>query len=61
VPTGTKQQDLDRLRADIKKFKKDNDLTTVIVLWTANTERFTDVRPGLNTTAAVVFVNSINF
>jgi myo-inositol-1-phosphate synthase len=59
VPTGTKQQDLDRLRADIKKFKKDNDLTTVIVLWTANTERFTDVRPGLNTTAAEVFVISI--
>lgn len=31
---------LTTLRKDIAKFKQDNQLKTVIVLWTANTERF---------------------
>lgn len=57
VPSGTKQQDLERIRADIRKFKKDNDLDFVCVLWTANTERFTDVRPGLNMTADEVLAS----
>ncbi len=47
-----KQRDLEHIRKDIREFKKKNKLDTVIVLWTANTERFTDVRAGLNTTAA---------
>jgi myo-inositol-1-phosphate synthase len=33
-------------------------LDTVIVLWTANTERFTDVEAGLNMTAEEI-LNSI--
>lgn len=49
--TGTKQEQMERLRADIRKFKSDNALDKVIVLWSANTERFSDVREGLNTTA----------
>ena len=48
---GTKQEHLDHIRADIRNFKRVNGLEKLIVLWTANTERFTDVRPGLNTTA----------
>ena len=51
IPSGTKQQDLDHLRNDIRRFKTANKLDKVIVLWTANTERFTDVRAGLNLTA----------
>lgn len=50
VPKGTKLQDLERIRADIRNFKKNNGLDQVVVLWTANTERFTDVRQGLNMT-----------
>ncbi|CAF4543057.1 unnamed protein product, partial [Rotaria magnacalcarata] len=43
-------QDLEHLRNDIRTFKRNNNLEKVIILWTANTERYTDVRPGLNTT-----------
>jgi myo-inositol-1-phosphate synthase len=28
------------IRKDISKFREDNQLNTVIILWTANTERF---------------------
>ncbi len=31
---------LGAIREDIKKFKEENELKTVIILWTANTERF---------------------
>lgn len=51
VITGSKQEQLDQLRADIRNFKQVNEVDKVIVLWTANTERFCDVRPGLNSTA----------
>lgn len=57
VPKGSKQQDLDHLRKDIRTFKAANKLDTVIVLWTANTERFTDVRAGLNLTADEVLAS----
>jgi len=53
----SKQRDLEHIRSDIRKFKKDNKLDTVIVLWTANTERFTDVRQGLNLTADEVLAS----
>jgi myo-inositol-1-phosphate synthase len=51
IPKGTKQQDLDRIRQDIRNFKAANQLDFCTVLWTANTERFTDVTDGLNMTA----------
>lgn len=51
LKTGSKQKDLEQIRRDIVNFKKENQLERVIVLWTANTERFTDVRAGLNSTA----------
>lgn len=51
VLTGTKQSMMEQIRADIRDFKETNKLDKVIVLWTANTERFCDVRPGLNETA----------
>lgn len=51
VPSGNKQQDLERIRKDIRDFKAKNNLDSVVVLWTANTERFTEVRAKLNMTA----------
>lgn len=47
----SKLEHLERLRQDIRDFKKSKNLDEVIVLWTANTERFCDIRPGLNETA----------
>jgi len=51
IPAGDKQHDLEHIRADIRRFKKEHNLDRIIVLWTANTERFVDVRAGLNMTA----------
>ncbi|KAJ2153042.1 Myo-inositol-1-phosphate synthase, partial [Coemansia sp. RSA 560] len=48
---GTKQEQLDHLRKDIRDFKQANGLDRVIVMWTANTERYADVAVGLNDTA----------
>ncbi len=42
---------LEHIRADIRNFKADHDLDSVIVLWTANTERYADIFPGVNDTA----------
>ena len=47
----TYQQCVDRIRSDIEDFKSSRALDKVIVLWTANTERFSDVVPGVNDTA----------
>ncbi|KNC76882.1 inositol-3-phosphate synthase [Sphaeroforma arctica JP610] len=58
LSTGSKQKDLEKIRSDIKEFKSKHDLDTVVVLWTANTERFTDVEPGLNMTADEI-LNSV--
>eukprot|EP00161_Ancyromonas_sigmoides_P010082 TRINITY_DN2510_c1_g1_i1.p1 TRINITY_DN2510_c1_g1~~TRINITY_DN2510_c1_g1_i1.p1 ORF type:complete len:546 (+),score=318.14 TRINITY_DN2510_c1_g1_i1:87-1640(+) len=52
VLPGTKAEHLARIRADIVAFKKDNGLDKVVVLWSANTERFADIVPGVNDTAA---------
>jgi len=51
VIKGTKQQALDQIRNDIRTFKKTNNLDSVVVLWTANTERFSDIIPGVNDSA----------
>lgn len=39
----TKQEQLDHLRKDIREFKLQNKVEKVIVLWTANTERFCEL------------------
>mmetsp|Transcript_35465 Transcript_35465/g.72287 ORF Transcript_35465/g.72287 Transcript_35465/m.72287 type:complete len:413 (-) Transcript_35465:333-1571(-) len=51
VLTGTKQEQLDKVRADIVHFKAANSLDKVVVLWTANTERFAAIEEGINDTA----------
>ncbi|KAG7441078.1 inositol-3-phosphate synthase [Guyanagaster necrorhizus] len=51
IPGSDKQAHLEHIRADIRKFKKDNNLDRVVVFWTANTERYSDLIPGVNDTA----------
>jgi myo-inositol-1-phosphate synthase len=46
-----KQVHLEHIRADIRKFKADNKLDRVVVFWTANTERYSDIISGVNDTA----------
>ncbi|XP_059016522.1 inositol-3-phosphate synthase 1 isoform X2 [Mustela lutreola] len=48
---GTRAQQLEQIRRDIRDFRSSAGLDKVIVLWTANTERFCEVVPGLNDTA----------
>ena len=50
VLTGTKLEQMNQIRKDIRDFKAKHDLDKVIVLWTANTERFSSVLEGLNDT-----------
>ena len=47
----TKQGQLDQLRQDIREFKARTGVDKVVVMWSANTERFCEVAPGLNDTA----------
>ncbi|WFD44517.1 inositol-3-phosphate synthase [Malassezia psittaci] len=42
---------VDQLRKDIRQFKADNQLDQVVVVWTANTERYSTIIPGVNDTA----------
>ena len=51
IPGDDKAAHLEHLRNDIRKFKADNELDNLIVLWTANTERYAEIIPGVNDTA----------
>ncbi|XP_064424495.1 inositol-3-phosphate synthase 1-A isoform X2 [Latimeria chalumnae] len=51
VIDGTKAEQVEKIRKDIHDFKMQSCVDKVIVLWTANTERFCDVTPGVNDTA----------
>jgi len=50
VLEGTKVELLAKIRQDIREFKEKNQVDKVIILWSANTERFCDVAEGLNDT-----------
>ncbi|KAN0012488.1 hypothetical protein ACTFIU_007792 [Dictyostelium citrinum] len=50
VLTGTKKEQMEQIRKDIRDFKESNKLDTVIVMWSANTERFSSIVPGVNDT-----------
>lgn len=39
-----------QVRKDIRDFKESNNLDKVVVLWTANTERFSALETGVNDT-----------
>jgi myo-inositol-1-phosphate synthase len=53
VLPGTKAcpEHLAQIRKDIRDFKAEHSLDKVIVQWTANTERYADIIPGVNDTA----------
>lgn len=42
---------MERITADIRDFRQASGVDKVIVLWTANTERFCDIIPGVNDSA----------
>ena len=48
---GTKSEQLTVLRANIRDFRSQHQLNKVIVVWTANTERFANILKGVNDTA----------
>jgi myo-inositol-1-phosphate synthase len=50
ILSGTKRKMMEQIRSDIRNFKKTNNLDEVIVLWSANTERFCDILAGINDT-----------
>lgn len=51
IPGQDKQAHLEQIRKDIRDFKAANDLGQVIVFWTANTERYSDIISGVNDTS----------
>ncbi|VDL75733.1 unnamed protein product [Nippostrongylus brasiliensis] len=57
IPGHNKKEHLEHIRRDIRDFKEKHDLECVIVLWTANTERYTDVVDGLNMTAEQILTS----
>jgi myo-inositol-1-phosphate synthase len=48
---GTKRQQMDTVRAQLRAFKEERGVDRVVVLWTANTERYAAVVEGVNDTA----------
>ncbi|KAA8581999.1 hypothetical protein FQN60_008739 [Etheostoma spectabile] len=51
ILTGSMAEQVEQIRADIRDFQKSSDVDKIIVLWTANTERFCDIIPGIHDTA----------
>ena len=51
VIPGTKQEQLDTVRKQMKEFKEKNGLEKLIILWTANTERYCDIKEEVHSTA----------
>ncbi|WVZ58567.1 hypothetical protein U9M48_008828 [Paspalum notatum var. saurae] len=47
---GTKKEQVEQIKKDIREFKEKNKVDKVVVLWTANTERYSSVVAGLNDT-----------
>ena len=48
---------MEHIRKDIQEFKATNNLDQVIILWTANTERFAAVGEGVNDTTENISAN----
>ncbi|WFD30558.1 inositol-3-phosphate synthase [Malassezia sp. CBS 17886] len=51
IPGESKSAHVEQLRKDIRAFKSAHGLEQVIVVWTANTERYSTLIPGVNDTA----------
>lgn len=57
VIPGTKAEQVEQIRKDIREFKAKHGLDKVVVLWTANTERYSKVEAGLNMTEAEILAS----
>eukprot|EP00243_Klebsormidium_subtile_P002980 TRINITY_DN16104_c0_g1_i1.p1 TRINITY_DN16104_c0_g1~~TRINITY_DN16104_c0_g1_i1.p1 ORF type:complete len:511 (-),score=204.43 TRINITY_DN16104_c0_g1_i1:554-2086(-) len=55
VVKGSKKEQYEQIIQDIRTFKEQTKVHRVVVLWTANTERFSDVISGLNDTKENLF------
>ena len=51
IPGTNKAEHVEHLRKDIRNFREAHGLDQVVVVWTANTERYADIIPGVNDTA----------
>lgn len=51
VIKGTKKEQVETIRAHIRSFKEERKVDKIVVLWTANTERYSEVVEGVNDTA----------
>merc|ERR1719387_2599618 len=51
VIKGSKAAQLKKIRQDLVEFKANNSVDSVVVLWTANTERYAELQEGINDTA----------
>ncbi|KAL7676566.1 hypothetical protein ACOME3_002818 [Neoechinorhynchus agilis] len=59
LKSGSRYVLVDQIRDDIRQFKAANRLDNVIVVWMANTERYCDVRNGLNLTESELMASLI--
>jgi myo-inositol-1-phosphate synthase len=59
IPRGTKQQDLEHIRNDIRAFKQQHNLEQVIILWTANTERYVDGKTSFSINAITTSIFNV--
>ena len=50
VLKGTKRERIEMVRQQMREFKEQNGCDSLVVLWTANTERYTDVQAGVHDT-----------
>jgi len=57
IPGTSKGAHLEQIRKDIRDFKAINNLDKVIVFWTANTERYSEIIPGVNDTAEAILAS----
>jgi myo-inositol-1-phosphate synthase len=51
IPGNNKWDHVEQIQKDIRNFKAQNGVDKVILLWTANTERYCDIISGMNDTA----------
>lgn len=51
IPGNDKRKHLEQIRKDIQLFKANNSVDSVIVVWTATTERLSEILEGVNDTA----------
>lgn len=51
VIKGSKHEQVEAVRAQIRQFKQERGVDKIVVLWTANTERYSEVMEGVNDTA----------